>query len=330
MQRTSGFEFTGLPIASGPARTNRFLATGVVLASTGLIALNPGAAVPIDVQHRPMQLTAGAEDLYGWSSFAEHLSTNLGNLAANSNVAAMLEQITSNQGDYAQLIMGMEDVPLDARPGMAPRFITSGFLGIQEAWEKMLDGVEGQDIKYPGLEELWDRMTEDFQQGNPFEAFNELNIWLLYGIEEMGKAMGPVLSIPARMMENLSSVVSEFFGPLNAWAFIKAFSQTLMAPTIGVFYQLTQTITQVAGGDLEALLNAPAALANALINGYEVPETGQVFVGLLNNDSLFDLLLVDWPARIAEALTVGTDDLPVNAVDPGLLADSFSVFDSLF
>nr|CRL82872.1 hypothetical protein CPGR_06102 [Mycolicibacter nonchromogenicus] len=88
-----------------------------------------------------------------------------------------------------------------------------------------------------------------------------------------------------------------------------------MAPMIGVIYQLTETITEVLGGDFNALLSFPADLVNTVINGYIVPETEDVFVGLINEGSIFDLLFDDWPARAAEALTVGTADLPVNAVE---------------
>ncbi|WP_024443494.1 MULTISPECIES: hypothetical protein [unclassified Mycobacterium] len=295
--------------------TTRLAAAGIAVAGAGLVAVHPVAPAVQEVRHQAVQLTAGIEGFFGWSSVFERTAENLSTLFNDANVFDVIGQLGSNWVDYGQLIIGMEDVPLDARPGMEPRFVTSGFAGIGEAFEKMIFGVEGQDVKYPGLEVLLERMGEALANGNPFEAFNELNIWTLYGIEDIGKAMGPVLSIPAREAENMSSLLNEFIGPLDAWAFIKAVSQTMMAPMIGVFYQLTETLTNVLGGDFEALLSAPADLVNTLVNGYVVPETEAVFVGLINNDSIFDLLLVDWPARAAEALTVGTADLPVNAVE---------------
>lgn len=293
----------------------RLAATGIAVAGAGLVAVHPVAPTLQDVRHQAVQLTAGFDDFFGWSTVFERTAANLGDLFNNANVFDVIGQEASNWVDYGQLIIGMEDVPLDAREGMAPRFVTSGFAGVGEAFEKMIFGVEGQDVKYPGLEVLLERMGEALANGNPFEAFNELNIWTLYGIEDIGKAMGPVLSIPARAAENMSSLLDEFIGPLNAWAFIKESSQTMMAPMIGLVYQLTETLTNVLGGDFGALLSAPADLVDTLINGYIVPETEAVFVGLLNNGSIFDLLLVDWPARAAEALTVGTADLPVNAVE---------------
>ena len=298
-----------------PGRTTRLAAAGLALAGAGLVAVHPVAPALNDAQHQAVQLTAGMDGFFGWSSVFERAADNISTLVNDANVFDVLGQYASNLGDYGQLIIGMEDVPLDAREGLPPRFVTSGFAGIGEAVQRMIFGVEGQDVKYPGLEVLLERMGEALANGNPFEAFNELNIWTLYGIEDMGKAMGPVLSIPAREAENMSSLLNEFIGPLDAWAFIKSISQTMMAPMIGITYQLTESITQVLGGDFGALLSAPADLVNALINGYIVPETGAEFVGLLNNDSIFDLILVDWPARAAEALTVGTADLPVNAVD---------------
>lgn len=317
------------PTRRTASRATRLTAAGIALAGAGLVAVHPVTADLQEVRHQAVQLTAGFDDFFGWSSVFERTAENLQALFDNANVFDVVGQVASNWGDFGQLIIGMEDVPLDARPDLPPRFVTSGFAGIGDALEKMIFGVEGQDVKYPGLEVLLERMGEALANGNPFEAFNELNIWTLYGIEDIGKALAPVLSIPARQAENISSLINEFIGPLDAWAFIKSLSETAMAPMIGVIYQLTETITDVLGGDFNALLSFPADLVNTVINGYIVPETEDVFVGLINEGSIFDLLLDDWPARAAEALTVGTADLPVNAVEI-LPADAgFDLFDAL-
>lgn len=319
------------PTRSSTRRATRLAATGIALAGAGAIALTPIAPVVQGAQHQAVQLTAG------WDSLFERTSESLAALMENSNVSTLLGQYSSNWGDYMQLIIGMEDVPLDARDGLSPRFITSGFAGINEALEKMIDGDESNPAKYPGLEVLLERMTEYMGQGDPFNAFNEYNIWFLYGIEEMGKSMGPVLSIPAREMMNQSSLMNEFIGPLDAWAFIKQASDAMMSPMVGVIYQLTQNVTAAMGGDIEALFNLPADVLNTMLNGYIVPETNEVFTGMLTEGGIYDLLLNQWPARAAEALSVGTADLPTNAVDvpdlavagPDLLGADFvsSLFD---
>ncbi|OBI06811.1 hypothetical protein A5715_19340 [Mycolicibacter heraklionensis] len=296
-------------------RATRLTAAGIALAGAGLVAVHPVTPDLQDVRHQAVQLTAGLDDFFGWSSVFERTGENLQALFDNANVFDVLGQVASNWSDFGQLIIGMEDVPLDARPGMEPRFITSGFLGVGDALEKMIFGVEGNDVKYPGLEVLLERMGEALANGNPYLAFNDLNLWTLYGIEDIGKSLAPVLSIPARQAENISSLLNEFIGPLDAWSFIKSLSETVMAPMIGIFYQLAETLTEVLGGDFNALLSFPADLVNTVVNGYIVPETDNVFVGLINEGSIFDLLLDDWPARAAEALTVGTADLPVNAVE---------------
>ncbi|MEB3035172.1 hypothetical protein [[Mycobacterium] nativiensis] len=299
------------------------------MAGAGLVAVHPIAPGLQEARHHAVQLTAGFDGFFGWSSVFERGAENLEALFNNANIFDVVGQVASNWGDYGQLILGMEDVPLDARPGMEPRFITSGFAGIGEAFEKMIYGVEGQDVKYPGLEVLLERMGEALAAGNPFEAFNELNIWTLYGIEDIGKSLGPVLSIPAREMMNQSSLLNEFIGPLDGWAFIKQVSDAMMSPMIGLVYQLTENITAAAGGDLEALFSLPADVLNTVLNGYIVPETEDVFTGILTEGGIFDLLLNQWPARAAEALTVGTADLPVNAVEvPDLGAAGTDLLDA--
>jgi hypothetical protein len=307
----------------------RIAAAGIALAGAGLIAVHPVAPIAQDsLRQQAVQLTSG------WDSLFERTNENLATLLENSNVDTLLSQIGSNSSDYGQLITGMENVPLDMRPQDLPdgRTVTSGFAGVNEAINNMIFGSDGEtsagDLKYPGLELLLERMSESISNGNPFNAFNELNIWFLYGIEDLGKSMAPVLAIPAREMMNMSSLMNEFIGPLDAWAFIKQTSDAMMSPMIGAIYQLTESSTAVLGGDLEALFNMPADMMNTILNGYVVPETEDVFTGLLTEGGLFDLLLNEWPARAAEALTVGTADLPVNAVDvPDLAVAGSDLFD---
>lgn len=327
-------EFHPDPTKHDTCRATRLTIAGIALAGAGLIAVNPVAPT---LQHTSLQQAVQLTS--GWDSLFERTSASLAALTDNSNISTLLDQYSSNWGDYIQLIIGMEDVPLDMRPQDLPdgRTITSGFAGVNEAIDKMLYGVEGQDVKYPGLEELLERMSDSIANGDPYNAFNELNIWLLYGIEDIGKSMGPVLSIPAREMMNQSSLMNEFIGPLEGWAFIKQVSDAMMSPSIGALYQLMENGSAALGGDLQALFNMPADVLNTVLNGYVVPETEEVFTGLLTEGGLFDLLLNQWPARAAEALTVGTADLPTNAVElpdlavaePDLLGADFpaSLFD---
>ncbi|MCV7383181.1 hypothetical protein [Mycolicibacter longobardus] len=297
-------------LASG--RATRIAAAGIALAGAGMIAVNPIAPALQDFRHQDVQLVS-------WESLIERTNENLAALTENSNVNTLLEQYASNQSDYLQLIIGMEDVPLDHREGMSPRFVTSGFAGINEALDKMINGADGtvggDHDRYPGLEQLMSQISEALQNGNAFEAFNHFNIWLLYGLEDIGKALGPVLSIPALEAMNQSSLLNEFIGPLDGWTLIKQASDALMAPTIGALYQLTQSLTAASGGDFEALFNLPADLLNSYLNGYVVPETGDVFTGLLTEGGIYDLLTNEWAARAAEALTVGTAHLPVNVAE---------------
>jgi len=293
-------------------RAARTAAAGIALAGAGMIAVNPIAPALQDFRHQDVHLVS-------WESLIERTNENLAALTENSNINALLAQYASNQSDYLQLITGMEDVPLDHREGLSPRFVTSGYAGINEALDKMINGADGtvggDHDRYPGLEQLFNQMSEALQNGSPFEAFNHFNIWLLYGFEDIGKALGPVLSIPALEAMNQSSLLNEFIGPLDGWTLIKQASDALMAPTIGALYQLTENITAASGGDLEALFNLPSDVLNSYLNGYIVPETGDVFTGLLTEGGIYDLLTNEWAARAAEAITVGTAHLPVNAVD---------------
>lgn len=300
------------PTTLTSGRATRIAAAGIALAGAGMIAVNPIAPALQNFRHQDVQLVS-------WESLIERTNENLAALTENSNINTLLDQYASNQSDYLQLIIGMEDVPLDHREGLSPRFVTSGFAGVNEALDKMINGAEGtvggDHDRYPGLEQLMSQISEALQNGNTFEAFNHFNIWLLYGLEDIGKALGPVLSIPALEAMNQSSLLNEFIGPLDGWTFIKQASDALMAPTVGAFYQLTENLTAAAGGDIEALFNLPSDVLNSYLNGYIVEETGNHFTGLLTEGGIYDLITNEWAARAAEALTVGTAHLPVNVAD---------------
>ncbi|MGV0624532.1 hypothetical protein [Mycolicibacter minnesotensis] len=306
-------------VLSKTSRTSRFAAAGVAVMGASLIAATPVMPVMPAVsstQHHAVELTA---DFLGLSSLFERTADNIGDLINNANVFDVLGQVGSNWLDYGHLIIGMKDAPLDDRPqDPQPRTITSGFAGVGEALERMIFGdtgtSQGHD-KYPGLEGLFEQVTGALREGDIYGAFNYINIWALFGIEEAGKSMGPVLSIPAREMMNISSLFNEFTGPLVGWAMIKQLGDITMSPMIGGMYQFMQNISEVFSGDIGALFSMPADVLNSVLNGYIVPETGAVFRGLLNENSLFDMLLNQWPGRAAEALEVGTADLPVNAVE---------------
>lgn len=316
------------PATGGPSSTTRLshaLAVGVVAAGTGLLAAGPVAPAAGDIAHRALHLIneAGtlADNATTWSEVidnAQHNLTALQQIVAD-NPSPILSQIAENQQDYAQLITGMEDVQIGFHSDGSIKTITSGFQGLSEGLQAMLNG----SAKAPGLQELLQIMSTDIQNGDTLGAFNEFNLWSLFGQEGVLKPLVPMVTIPQRMMENFTNVFSQTIGPETLWGFGKAINKSLMEPLIGVGYQLSEINNQVSAdftdgdtaGAMSVLNSAPAQLTDTLLNGYQVPDSDNTFIGLLSAGGTLQSLLVTWPQQIADALTVGTADLPVNAAD---------------
>lgn len=304
---------TPRPTSIDRARFSHFLAAAVVMTGTGMLAANPALPAAADIQHRAMHLVSEADG--GWSDVLNTAEQNLSALQQEmmAQPFPILTQIGSNLQDYAQLVIGMDDVPLNET---GTKTITSGFRGIAEGLQAMINGSD----KAPGIQELLQIMTTDLQNGDSLGAFNEFNLWSLYSEEGLLKPLVPMVTIPQRVLENFTSVLGQMVGPESLWDFGKAISKAASSPFIGLGYEFSTISGEVnaalAAGDTEgaftALSNAPAQLAGALLNGYQVPDTSNVFVGLLNSGSLFEGLLVTWPQQIADALTVGTADLPLD------------------
>lgn len=313
------------PASAGPeagvkppaVRLSHFLAAGVVLAGAGVLTAGPAMTAAAELQHRALHLINTSD----WSEVLSTAQQNIDTLQQEfgAHPFAALTQIGENQQDYTQLIMGMDDVWLNES---GSKTITSGFEGFAQGWDQMLHGFPTHP-EIPGLLDLPQAIMTNLANGDSLQASSDISSWLLFSGEFMLKPLVAVAAIPERMLENYTSVMGDLFGAQSMWDFSKAVTKAFTEPMFGVNFQYAETLgvvqAHLADGDIQgaftALSNAPAQLVDALLNGYEVPETGKTFIGLLSTGGTLESLLVTWPQRIADDLTVGTADLPIHTTD---------------
>lgn len=286
------------------------LIAAAAMLSTGMLAVHPPAPVAADVQRLATQLvTDSAPTPVDWATVMHNASENLTALQNRfeANPFPDLHAWSDLQSGYTQMI-GDE--------------VQESLKGIQGIWSGYGPAV--------GLENLLPQVQEFLASGDVASAYSLINVDLLFdmlnitqpffnhiphGTDEFVQGAS---GITGDMLRHLAAV-SDVFADYDTW---KDLSKAMMSPAIGALFQATQS-----AGDP---LNAPAAIMDALLNGYS-PEGGvhqNDFVGLLTQGSLLDELLVVIPGKVADALNdtaTGTDvvtpDITTDA-DPSAAIDA--------
>ena len=323
----------------GAAASHRvkFMVAGVAVASAGALAVNPvvatpamptltdirsAAAVELAAFQNPLEvlaatvaktvgLTAGlGGDIVQTSG---EMLRALGNPALHAEFGAFLRSTLSNP-----LVIAGEVVRAPFEYGGRLLSAGTGLVGAQlEAFQK-LPGVLQKSLTF-------------LAQGRTLEAFGEFNTWLLVDMLSGSRtALLDAFAIPGDFADAIGAhALARAFDSVLNRSTIGNLGRALLGPIVTAIIQVTEILdatgSALKSGDLATvasnLLNAPAKIANAFINGY-VPEftvdpqwPPQVFPGLLSDRGTFDFFLVDIPKAIAAALAP-----PAPAVAPLALA----------
>lgn len=304
----------------------KFMIAGVAVASAGALAVNPVVATPSlpavaavsDIRQDAVELSAFQNPL---EVLAATITKTVGLTGAlGGNIVATSGQLLQGLGnpalhaEFAEFIRSTLANPL-LIPGellRAPfeyggRLITTGgdLIGAQLAALQLLPGVLQQSLTF-------------LSQGKTLEAFGELNTWFLVD----------VLSDSRQTLLNALAIPGDFADAIGAHALARVFDsvlnrgtvgnlgRALLGPVVTAVIQVTEILDQTGAalmaGDLATvasnLLNAPAKIVNAFVNGY-VPEftvdpqwPPQVFPGLLSERGTFDFFFNQIPKAIAAAL----------------------------
>jgi hypothetical protein len=275
--------------SSQPAsRLNKMVAAGVAVVGAGAIALNPVQPLDInlpDVQVRAhaVQLAAAANPVTVWAEFATTTFQNLqiGAYELSSRPLPILSQLVANQVGYA---------------GKVGSSVQASFGGLQTFLSE--------------LPSVLQQAAGSIASGDVTGAYAVINSWALIGLAQVGYPLYPILDIPGEMAQNFANVVKTVFSPDTAFSF----AHGLLSPPVTTVFQISDIVTAVssavAQGNLELavneLVNAPAKILNAAVNGFTPSISSGAFPGLLSPGGPFAELGLDLPRAIADALRAGS------------------------
>ncbi|MGV0811712.1 hypothetical protein ABQF34_07085 [Mycolicibacterium boenickei] len=256
-----------------------YLTAGVALVGAGAIAVSPLAPpapdihLPaIDASSAAVNLTAATNPLELWAEVIGKAFENVGGLGGQvlADPAPILSQIIANQLHSAK-VMGAATQRL--ADGLALAFDPDYVLSFTGALKQVSDLIAAGDYA-AGLAAL---ASSPLLLGLPL-------------IDFMGNAWAPgAWSVVAQPFTNLANLVTQLPEGLPA-----LLANGVLAPLSGTAaasgYTLENLVAAANAGDAAAfvttLVNAPATVTGALLNGFELPNDDgmppTVFGGLLN------------------------------------------------
>lgn len=286
-----------------PTRLLPYLCASVAVAGSALIAANPVTPTVAAPQERAVQLTSSGDD---WSTLFTEAFSNLQQIGSEiaADPAPVLTQVIANQTAFNDTL----DTNLQTI------------------------GTALSNFASDGLPQALQAFNSSIASGDYTDAVNNLNGAVLLGLLPVAQPLQTILGIPGEESQNLTNVIDTLptvglnlilspVGPLDG--------------TLQAWADTTQGIVQaVNAGDwttaLTDLLNQPAVLTGALLNGYDNPALFISYFGLLTPEEvpglpftggLLDSLLVGLPQTIAQALGASSTDAAAAAFDPGALTD---------
>ncbi len=277
------------------------LTAGVVFASAGAIAITPIAPTLPNVHTPAVYMSAAAVDLAAtvnpieawlqvFGQGAQNVATIGGQVIADP--APALRQLLVNQLGYAQTV-------------------TEGLIGTTQALF---------DYATQTVPAALQAIAVQIAQGDITGAAATLND-ALGGLVLAAAPLFETLAIPAQMTENLNRVVQTLTGLPTLLPIVIGVLGPVEAVVAAAGNSGQEFVDALGGGDaiaaLNALINTPAAITGAFINGY-APGDGSVIPGLLTvsddqfNTGLVQTLFVNLPKAIAAALTPPVNPLTAN------------------
>ena len=265
-------------------RTNKILIGAVAALSASVIAVSPAAQTSASMvvheaqlaQQRAVQLVAEVTD----SPLAVY-----GDLVNDTvyNVTTLLKQ-------YAAAPFPILGAIAQNQLGYLKRIFD--FSVVSDAFQTWWN--DGSRESAPG-KELLASVQSALASGNLATAYQNFNSLALFGIQNTVLpwlnnwlfSSTTTMGVPQQIAQNLSNALGAFFstGTLVYGAF-----QSLYAPVSGAAFQLSRDLSAIGStlakgnlvGAVTALVNTPASVLNALLNGFSYDASTNPWAGLLS------------------------------------------------
>ncbi|WP_283605697.1 hypothetical protein [Mycolicibacterium poriferae] len=274
-----------------------YLTSGVALAGASVIAVSPVVATPLSppgmnthpafsVSTADLQLATTVNPLAAWAEVVSSAYSNVASLGEEvlSDPAPILRQFILNQLSNGEALVS-------AGTGAIGGFLE--YLSPDNAF---------------GLGAQLQTAAEQLSSGNIAGAIETATqalflapvISVAFPVLESG-----LLDIPGTMAQNFANVVKTVTDPNTVLPIALGALGTVLAPVNAFGDSLQETFDALGDGDIGAALNAviniPAAVVGAVLNGY-TNLAGSVFPGLFSEDGLVHALVVTLPRAIAAAI----------------------------
>jgi hypothetical protein len=297
-------------------RHTRAVAAGLALATAGVIAVNPTTPIaPAEVQERAVHLTAFANPIAAWTDTVARLFTNLATQTTDSSQAfsAVASAVTNPTlyGELAEFAVGSV---------ANPTALLDELLNFQSTYGERISAANAASLSalVTSLSRFPIVLTNALNYlaaGEFVETYAELDIYFLVNLlEQPARPLFPLFPIPGDIAaglpggERLAVILDTFLTRGGANGIAKALLVAPITASLALAEGLDAARSALQAGDTEtaagALINLPARVVNAFINGYEPNfEVRSTFPGIFGAGGPVDYFLHVLPETIATALT---------------------------
>ncbi|KRE28303.1 hypothetical protein ASG82_06290 [Mycobacterium sp. Soil538] len=297
------------------------LATAVALVGAGAIALSPIQPSLPDVgvarvSEAAVHLVAQPNPLALWSQVIAGAIENAGGLGQEvlSDPVPVLRQLLKNQFGYLGTV---GDAGKGIIEGLADYFSPDNPYGLQAGIRDAITQIKAGEIA---------------------AGFATLTSTIIAGPLVVGVGLplltSGLLQVPVKMAQNVAAAVSALFDNANIVPLLTAAIAPIIAP-INAFGESVQDVVEAIGAGhlldaLTAVINVPARLVGAVLNGY-TDVNGTFAPGLLTvsddpfSAGLLQSVFVNLPRAIAAALGAETTTTTATATATAKLASADAV-----
>lgn len=291
------------------AAARTYLATGVAVVGASALAVCPLSPVhvagadltvpavtaPAAISTAAVSLTSLANPIQLWAQVLSQAVDNAGALGRDwlSDPAPVLRQLLTNQIGYLESLAAAGSGVVN---GLGQYFDPANPFGATAEIQ---------------------RAMQQFSDGNIFGGVSTLTGALITGTIIVGVGLplfeSGVLDIPAKMAQNAADVIASAFSLTTALPLLAGVLGPIINPINALGSTAQDVVDSLGAGDvigaITAVVNIPAVLTGALLNGFEAAD-GTLLPGLLSMDSfnggLVQGLLLTIPRAIADALGANT------------------------
>jgi hypothetical protein len=328
-------------LSDQPSSTRRAkaLVAGVAVATAGVLAVSPVAPPLPDLQERAVHLSAFANPITPWTDIVTNLVTSVSGQAASSSATfTELAQALSSPTLYTEFAEFVGSNALNPLPILTSLLNISSYSSqVTEGNAAAVSALVASLAKFP---EVLTSALNHLAAGQFVEVYADLDIYFLVNLlEQPAKPLFPLLSIPGDIAatipggERLATILDTFLKRSGVNGLAKAFLVAPITASLAFAEGLDVVRTAFETGDSETgvseLINLPARVVGAFINGYEPNfEVRSTFPGLLGNGGPIDYFFNDLPAALVTALTAsptveaaGFAAPPMTAIEEGSPTD---------